>query len=896
MITIIVKPHLSPHFGINNKLVKTSQQTTLQNTLFVSCIALWAYLSPVYAMQPLTSENLESEIDNPTTASSSTPKMTSIDIPKGRKRSLSSFQILDQQDPLNFDWKIIPETVCNGRYITPEFNITKSTPDYNEAPTSITYDEGELFGIGKSTLSGNVEISQPQFRIFADKVHIFRNEQGDVTTSEAYGNVLLEQPMTRIMSQNAQINLTDKSGTLGDSYYRLYESHGRGHAERVERLSNGSIKFYNANYTVCPPADNTWRLQAREVTINKDKGRGKARDAKLYLKDWPVLYSPYLSFPITDERKSGFLTPNYEKSNLRGEEFILPFYFNMAPNYDFTLTSHYMSKRNMLEEGQFRYLFSKAQGSIYVAGVPNDYEWQNYQDNTVEFNPRQLEPDDIRLKDLEDASTFRRALSFTNNSVINRYTQSNATFNYVSDSNYLVDFVVPDLDSNNRQLLRQITTIVEMPVWSFAARLVDYQVLQPYEGTISADPYQILPQLVAKADIPNGELGLDYQLYSEMTYFNNGDDPVTNQSVTVGSRVDFSPAVDLPLRNSFAYFVPRAEFRVTQYNLSLGEVEEDLANKSSNDTRTIPLFDIDAGLLFDRNFTLLNQNYTQTLEPRLFYLYVPYKNQNNLPVFDSGMEDLQFTELFYVNRFSGRDRVGDANQLTYAMVSRFQEWQTGIERARISVGQTVYFRDRLVTLCDSSVDPDCLPIENPNWNEPISPIVAQLDYALNQLWYVTTQAQWNIHDKGRLDQGGIWLSYRESNDYMIDFGYRYIWQGNPVGKPVGNSANNLEQLLTAVSYRLNPRWHLLGGWQFDVINHLTIDTFGGIEYENCCWATRLGARRQLTVNSSYQTDEHFDSSFYIQFVFKGLAAIGTDPGPLFTERIIGYEDMFGKRY
>jgi len=216
------------------------------------------------------------------------------------------------------------------------------------------------------------------------------------------------------------------------------------------------------------------------------------------------------------------------------------------------------------------------------------------------------------------------------------------------------------------------------------------------------------------------------------------------------------------------------------------------------------------------------------------------------------------------------------------------------------VGQTLYFRDRLVSLCDSDVFPGCVAIENPNWNEPISPLVGELHYAFTDLWYASAQTQWNMHDSGRLDQGGLWITYRADNDYMLDFGYRYIWQGNPVGAPVGSPSNNLQQIIGSFSYRLNSRWHFLGGWQYDVINTFIIDSFGGIEYENCCWATRVGARRQLTVNSSqFMTKSEFrefDTGFYIQFVFKGLAALGTDPGTLFVERIPGYQDYFGKHF
>lgn len=886
-----------PHAHLPEKLspVKTFQK----KLAYTSSLTL---LLSVFGLLPALAQTSSDIASVPTTTADGVdPTIASHGIPKspaslqGRKVSLSRLQIQDRQDPLNFDWQFSPTSVCRGNYVPPLFNTEIPPKPYNESITTITYDTGELYAQGTSTLSGKVLIEQPQFRIFADEVEIFRNKAGDVTTAMAQGHVLLEQPNTRLSSNKATINLIDKSGVLENSYYRVYESHGRGYAREAKREPDGTINLFQASYTVCPPQDNTWRIKANEVSLNKEKGYGQAYHAKIYLKDWPVLYSPYLTFPLNDERKTGFLTPHYRGSNLRGEEFIFPFYVNLAPNYDFTLTSHYMTKRNDWEEGEFRFLFPGVEGTLYGAIVPHDPDWINYREQTIANNPRHLFPFDIRWKDLVDESDVRSAISFNATSIINRYTQANTVYNYVSDSNYLVDFEVPGLDSNNRQLLRQFTTIIERPVWSFAGRVINYQVLQPYESTISALPYQILPQAVAKAEIPNGEFGLDYALYSEATYFNSNDNPATNLPVTTGGRFDFSPAAALPLRNSYAYFIPRVEYRATQYNLSLG-TEEQLIGKASSATRSIPLFDIDTGLLFDREFRLFNKDYTQTFEPRLFYLYVPYRNQNELPVFDSGIEDLQFDELFYVNRFSGRDRVGDANQLTYAVVSRLQEWESGIERVRLSLGQTVYFRDRLVTLCDTDTFPDCRAAENPNWNEPVSPIVGQLDYAVTSYWYTTAEMQWNIHDTGRLDQGGIWLSYRESNDYMLDFGYRYIWQGNPVGAPVGNSINNLEQLLTSFSYRFNSRWHALGGIQYDIINHMMIDTFGGLEYENCCWATRVGARRNLTINSSYQYEDQYDSSLYLQFVFKGLAAIGTSPGPLFVERIIGYDDLFGKRY
>lgn len=854
---------------------------------------------PVGAIQ-----NSAEQTSNPITAPSTSLRQVPVDI-MNKPTDISTAETTNpltnslnnfRDDPLYFDWQASSSSVCRGYYRAPPFTSTESALTFDESPTTLTYSGGELLSSGTSTLHGNVLIEQPQFRLYADTITFNRDEKtGEITSSQATGHVLLEQPTLRLTSDTANINFLDKSGTLTNSYYRFYESHSRGNAELIKRLPNGKIKLFSTSYTVCPPFDNTWHLNAKEVTLDREKGRGVAYGAKLYLKDIPVLYTPYLSFPINKDRKTGFLTPNYERSSLRGEELIFPFYVNLAPNYDVTLTTRTMSMRGVQEESDFRYLTPYGQGNIYAAITPKDEAWRSFRENNIENNPRDLPPDDIRLINLENTPDLRTAFSFQNTSVINRYTLLNANYSYVSDDNYLVDFTVPNLDNNVRQLERQLNVNMETPIWSVGSRLLSYQVLQPYDATISAAPYYLLPQVMAMADAPSSLFGLDYTLYSEIAYFDQTTSSFTRLPLTIGSRIDVAPAFDIPLRTSAAYFVPRAELRITHYDLILGPGDEAIG-KANAATRTIPLFDIDAGLLFDRNFALFHRNYTQTLEPRLFYLYVPYKNQNRLPVFDSSAQDFQYVELFYTNRFNGRDRVGDANQLTYSVITRFDEQETGIERARISLGQTLYFRDRLVTLCDTDAFPSCLAQENPNWNEPISPLVGELHYAFTDIWYGSAETQWNMHEAGRLDQGGIWLTYHGDNDHILDLGYRYIWQGNPVGEPVGSSANNLEQILGSFSYRLTPRWHVLAGAQYDVINRYTIDSFGGIEYENCCWAARVGARHELTVNSSSQEGHEFDNVIYMQFIFKGLATLGTDPSSMFVERIQGYRDYFGKRF
>jgi len=645
-------------------------------------------------------------------------------------------------------------------------------------------------------------------------------------TLDASGNVYFEQQGLRFSSQSAHFDLDRKQGELRQVEYRVVDQGARGKAESAEIESADLTHFKGISYSTCRPGNNDWLLQAEELDIDRAEGTGVARHAKLRFKGIPFAYLPYASFPIDDRRKSGFLLPSIGTGDRSGFDIATPYYFNIAPELDATLTPRYLSKRGFMLGGEMRYLQAKHRGEIRAEILPDDQEVAAGENNT------------------------RGAFSYQASGNPAPRWGFDANLNYVSDNQYLDDLGNSLAVTSTRQLERRGDVTYTGDGWDVLGRV---QYFQTVDEDISSSnrPYTRLPQLLLNLDKPRQAMGLRYLLRTEYVNFDHSDD-----NKVKGHRFDIQPGVSLPLTRPWGFFTPQASVRYTGYNL-----ENQTPGESSNPDRTLPTLSLDGGLYFDRYTTLFDTALTQTLEPRLFYLLTPYENQDDLPDFDTSAVDFSFASLFRENRFSGSDRVGDANQLTAALTSRTLSDSTGAELFRASIGQIYYFRDREVRLLSGAT-----PLDDSS-----SPLVAELAARMSDDWSTRASIQWNPHkDSSQTEKGAFSLLYRDSDQRVANLSYRF-------------TDTLVEQTDISGRWPITPRLGVVGRWTYSLLHETTMLGFAGFEYDSCCWRVRLLAQQLLT-----SVDDEPLNTVMLQFELKGLASIGHEVDDYLEDSILGY--------
>lgn len=789
-------------------------------------------------------------------------------------------------DGLFLDWSDTqPTGACQGTYLPPTFN-----PYFAADETHISANEVVLPQNGTAILTGDVVVNEKNRRLFADQVYLYRDSQGELSAIKIPGFVLLEQPDMRLAGEQATI-IPNSETTLNDVQYRYYAQHARGVASSVTYSPNAPTLLYHASYTTCSPDSNAWQLTGNRVRLNEETGRGEAFNTVLKVQDIPVFYTPYINFPIDSRRQSGFLMPEYGSQTDSGFIISTPYYFNLAPNYDATFYPRYLTERGLQLGGDLRYLDEYHQMQIYGTYLNHDRNFAAFQAEQLQ-DPTYPDPDDPRLTGVTEVDDNRWEIVFSQyaNYSANWSTQLNYT--NVSDDNYYEDLSTDIFNRNERELLQRAQVNYDALNYSAVALVQNYKILQPFDNDLYAEPYQMMPHVELNLMPVQQYLDSDVAMNMQVTYFDHEEDPtLDNERPTIGVRSHVNPIIQTPVRRTYGYLLPAVEFRYTQYDLTLSET--DAALDSPNDiSRALPSVYLDGGLFFDRDTAWLGRNYTQTLEPRFFYLYTAYDNQDDIPLFDTSLYDFNTDQLFRTNRFNGLDRIADANQISGAISTQFYEHETGIERFDVTVGQILYFEDRKVTLCNEELEPYCNNNENLGNDSVVSPFVGDLRYQFNLDWYTTMDVRLDP-TPAETDRYRLLFHYEPLFTGLIThFGIHYDESGNIVtgAEPGTNEAKLLQSDIGAV-VPLNAQWSLLGRWYYDIENDFTVEAFGGIEYESCCWGVRFGARRYLEGSNEF-IDRQYDSQLFLQFILKGLAGVGSNPVGLLVDGIPGYNDRF----
>ena len=772
----------------------------------------------------------------------------------------------------------------------------EATGKYKLGTTWVSADEAELLEDGKSALVGNVELVRDKQAARADRVTYDKKQE----TIDAQGQVGFWDPGVYWSGERGRLFLKRDEAHFEEGKYRLRggdERRGHGQAELIKHNSREEVtRFRDVDYTTCEGKRPAWKLETKRLKLDHEEDWGEATHVFLNVKDVPVFYFPYLTFPLSDKRKTGFLPPHFGHSTERGVDIMTPFYWNIAPEYDATFSPRVLSKRGVMLGGQGRYLFPTGLGQL-------DFEYL---------------PDDKLFDDERYLVAFKHQQSFAD-----EHGRLFLLYNEVSDDEYFEHFG-RNLATTSTAVLQQRADIAYGGQflglsWGLLGRVQSWDIA---DKSIVRAPYERLPQMLLQARTPYQDWNLNFEFISEGVYFDRDED-------VVGARVDLNPTLSFPMHTPSAFVVPRLGVRHTRYdlddwdeNLFVNRIPQE--NRASitpeNPNRTLPIFSVDSGLFFERDFDFVNSAYLQTLEPRLFYVYIPDSiEQNNFPLFDTSEYDPSFYQLFRENRFRGADRVGDANQVSLALSSRIIDSESGVEHLRLSLGQTVNFADRDVVLSRTFLSPDELTdaahdciLLNPGVADPqrrrfsctvsdtdtLSETVGEVTARLADAWSARANLTWDPNDN-QVKKGTVGLRFWPDPDTIVNAEYRFrrdITTAQQIAFPRGEElfpiiSTHVDQTDVSFHWPLTPQWSILGRWLYSFDIGETLEAVGGIGYNSCCWAIQAVGRQFLIGTKSDGTSE-FDNGFYIQLELKGLAGIGKRTQTFLKRSIPGYEDDF----
>jgi LPS-assembly protein len=757
----------------------------------------------------------------------------------------------------------------------------------------IDSDDAEVDADRNAVLNGRVKVRQDARSVTADSV-TYNDKTGRVAVK---GSVDFEDPKLRVRSDTGRYDI-DGTANFDKANFQLMDRNGRGYAKDIDVLPDGKLSLSQVRYTSCPVGNEDWLLQASSLNIDSKAQAGTAHNVTMRFKDVPIFYTPYISFPMGDERKSGLLFPSFGHSGNNGFELEVPYYFNLAPNYDLTLTPGLLSARGVQLAGQFRYLSANSHGQIDTTFLPNDAQLHS------------------------DRAYFR----FTNITDFKRGLRFDTDIASVSDSQYFEDFAVGSDQTSVTFLERRADLLYYDDVWRIRGELQNFQTIDitvpypnsavpgtcsnPAPATCDQRPYSRVPRIQANALWPvpgtQFELGLD----SEAVNFVREVGPT-------GVRLNVAPELRWSSRGQGYFFEPAVGYDFTQYDLK--NAADFGPNTPSTPTRTLPYARLDTGLVFERNSGSQGQR-TQTLEPRIVYSYVPYRNQDSLPVFDSGLPDLNLTELFRTNRYVGEDRIGDANQVALALTTRLFDHVSGAQYLSATIGQIRYFSIPRVGLPDATVlessgaalvtVPGVNPLALPGQalvnargqilmtapgqyvsglpfqalalagsgqppNFPASDLVADVSVTAYKHFSFNLDYLWNPYTS-QTDKSEVSLQYRPDPSRVVNIGYRF--QQNVLDQSV-----ILKQWDGSVAWPIAAHWNTVGRWVYSLEDRKTIEQVAGFEYKSCCYRIQVVQRRYVTNRSG-----GLDTSIALQLELTGLSSVGKRADSFLEQSIRGY--------
>ena len=631
------------------------------------------------------------------------------------------------------------------------------------------------------------------------------------------GGVRYEDSDTQVESDAAEFSYDFGRIRFEGAEFLLGASDAHGGADAIEINQRGRLELDNVSYTTCPPESNDWLLEAASIDLDTRNGVGTARGIKLRFQGIPILYSPYLSFPISDVRKSGILTPQIGGKRRSGTEILVPFYWNIAPNYDATIAPRLLTDRGLQVQTQFRYLTKTMSGSANVEYLSSDNV----------FN---------------DSRTLGHLLHRT---VFANGWRNRIDYREVSDNQYFEDLGGSLSSASITHLDRSFSFDFQTDTLSFLGQVQDFQTID--DAILPSDePYRRVPQLLMRGRWPDRLLGMSIGLDGELVNFDR-------EVGVTGWRLNVSPEIELPISRPGWFVTPAVAVDYTRYELDNVE-----PGQATDPSRALPIGSLDVGMILERTMQGGDGKRVQTIEPRLLYVHVPYRDQSDIPVFDTITPDLNLVQLFRKNRFLGVDRIADTDQLSIGVTSRIVDDSTGKELVSATIGQTRYLSVSGVTF------PDEPPV-----TDETSDYIAEVRFLLRDDLNFDVGHQWGEQDRGTT-RSQARLQYRPATNKILNLSYRF-------------RRDSLEQGDLSWSWPIASNWNFVGRYNFSFRDDEALEQFFGLEYESCCWGLRVVSRRHISTRDGTR-----DSSFGLQLVLKGMSSVGTAADKLLERGILGY--------
>ncbi len=718
--------------------------------------------------------------------------------------------------------------------LKPASQISKASPK-DKAPPGPTHLEADWVAGHEDqevVAEGKVIMRNLRERLDADWLRYDKPED----LAQARGNVVITRDRDRIEGSALKLKLTPRLGDMKDVRYEVYTVDGkraRGVAKTLVFAGVDKYEMEDATYTSCPAGNQDWQLKTDDLKLDYITSLGSARQVRIEYMDVPILYVPWMDFALDDKRKSGFLAPTYGASNERGLELMTPWYWNIAPNRDATITPRVMSKRGLQVAGEYRYLEKDYSGDLNLELLPNDQ--------------------------VADRDRFRGL--WRHQQRFNERWSGSVEYEKVSDNSYFTDLSSVVNQTSRVNLPHQVNLAYSGGWWNAAGMVQRYQTLQDAAAPI-VEPYHRVPQLTLNAhkDKLENYQNTQFDFAGEFVYFDH-----QAGGRVQGARMYAYPSIKFPFQTSYSTVTPRLGWHLTRY--ALDDASRNLpdsvagtapAGGYADVTRSLPVFSMDSSLFMERDWSFMGSDYIHTLEPRAFYVYIPHKNQNRIPVFDSGVSDLSLDQLFTENQFTSVDRVNDANQLTLALTSRFLDRDTGVERLQVTFGQRYYFSDQQVTLTPNAA------VRSANTTD----LIAQVSGQITPKWRLNTGIQVNTED-GSLAKANFGGTFRGGPGRLFNADYRY-------------TNGSLNQIDLSAQWPLAPKWYGLARFNYSIRESRLVEGLAGFEYNAGCWSLR-GVMQQLATTQTTAT-----SAFFLQLELRGLTQLGPNPLEVLKRSISGY--------
>ncbi|MDR0673702.1 MAG: LPS-assembly protein LptD [Zoogloeaceae bacterium] len=703
--------------------------------------------------------------------------------------------------------------------------------------------------------TGDARLQTNDIKMFADKMDYYSLED----EIRATGNVRVIQPDAEVRGPYLQLKINERVGYFDEASYKISRfmgtandrrdylpgqteplpalpprlSTGYGQAKRIHFEGENQFRVEDGTYSTCKPdaaEKQDWFAKSSDIKLDYDENDGAAKNATVYFKDVPILYAPYLSFSLNNQRKSGLLAPTFSSSTRTGLDLSIPYYWNIAPNYDATFTSRAMSKRGVQLGAELRYKDHHADSEAHFEIVPND---KMYADR-------------------------RYAYDFRHTQNLGGGFSTKIDWGGASDDDYFTDLSSRVVQTSQRQITRLFQLSYSRDWLSVNLRTLRYQTLNPDNDDSSyrlERPYFLQPQLSLKTR-PVAFGGLEVEAEGQYTRF-------THPTLEEGERTVFYPKLALPIIRSGYYLIPKVGLHVTRYRLN-----QRATNLPPDLHRTLPIFSLDAGMIFERETVLLGNRWTQTLEPRLYYLDIPYEDQSRYPLFDSSLSDFNFAQIFSENRFSGYDRINNARQLTAALTSRLIDPESGGERLRAMIGQRYYFEPLKVGLPGETL-----------YHDKYSDFLAALSGQVAPKTYVDVALEYNIKHS-TTERAAVSARYQPDYGKVISAAYRYNRGINWSTRR--QNVESTDQIDIAGQWRLSSRWYAVGRYNYAFDASRLVEGIAGVEYNAGCWVVRLVAQRLETTAGSPNT------SLFFQLELNDFGRIGSNPVQMLRRSVPGY--------